>query len=100
MRASLGLCPDAPLAQVVELVDTLASGASGLLVVGVQVSPWAPSLLYLKLKSCIFLERIDFLALKKYDLVGRFASLGLKPFSFSVMNTRFYRSSMVLILGK
>ena len=30
-------------AQVVELVDTLASGASGRMAVGVQVSPWAPS---------------------------------------------------------
>ena len=32
-------------AQVAELVDALASGASGRKVVGVQVSPWAPSLL-------------------------------------------------------
>ena len=31
------------LAQVAELVDALASGASGRKVVGVQVSPWAPT---------------------------------------------------------
>ena len=31
-----------PNAQVAELVDALASGASGRKVVGVQVSPWAP----------------------------------------------------------
>lgn len=35
-----------PLAQVVKLVDTLASGASGRKAVAVQVRLWAPLLLF------------------------------------------------------
>ena len=37
-----------PLAQVAELVDALASGASGLTVVEVRVFSWAPELSFMK----------------------------------------------------
>ncbi len=45
------------LAQVVKLVDTLASGASGFTAVEVQVLSWAPSRSYtLKISSLIYLD--------------------------------------------
>jgi hypothetical protein len=43
------------LAQVAELVDALASGASGRKVVGVQVSPWAPCNLFLSKDTYILI---------------------------------------------
>src|SRR6185312_2316179 len=49
LRGSFSICPRSPIAgspaQVAELVDALASGASGLTVVEVRVLSWAPSLL-------------------------------------------------------
>ena len=45
------------LAQVVKLVDTLASGASGFTAVEVQVLSWAPSRSYtLKISNLIYLD--------------------------------------------
>jgi hypothetical protein len=43
-QSALTVCLTLSLAQVAELVDALASGASVLWDVGVQVSPWAPLL--------------------------------------------------------
>ncbi len=48
------------LAQVAELVDALASGASVLWDVGVQVSPWAPCNLFLSKDTYILAFKLRY----------------------------------------
>ena len=50
------MCLALSLAQVAELVDALASGASVLWDVGVQVSPWAPLLTMITLQALIWFQ--------------------------------------------
>ena len=52
-QSAIKVCLALSLAQVAELVDALASGASVLWDVGVQVSPWAPLLIISTLQSLI-----------------------------------------------
>ena len=55
-QSAVTVCLALSLAQVAELVDALASGASVLWDVGVQVSPWAPLLIISTLQALIWFQ--------------------------------------------
>ena len=55
-QSAVTVCLALTLAQVAELVDALASGASVLWDVGVQVSPWAPLLTMITLQALIWFQ--------------------------------------------
>ena len=55
-QSAITVCLALSLAQVAELVDALASGASVLWDVGVQVSPWAPRLTIITFKALIWFQ--------------------------------------------
>ena len=55
-QSAFTVCLALSLAQVADLVDALASGASVLWDVGVQVSPWAPLLIISTLQALIWFQ--------------------------------------------